>query len=130
VLVTGCGRLVVVIRRTVGLVAVVVVVTVGHVVPPHASQQLGISPAQALLPFGALHAAALRLTRHVCTPVAVVRQQVTDPDLRQVDFAAHFFTAPLHSLGSVRALTAAVAWWATQLTYCPWVGAVAQPMPS
>ena len=48
------------------LVAVVVVVAgAGHVAPPHASQQLGRSPTQALPRCGALHAPAFRLMPHV-----------------------------------------------------------------
>ena len=40
-----------------------------------------------------LHAVALRLMLHLVTPVAVVRQQVTEPDLPQVDCAAQLFMA-------------------------------------
>jgi len=66
----------------------------------HASQQLGRCPTQACPPFGALHRVALALMLHFVTSLAVVRQQVTNPRLPQVDRAAHDFTALLQDLGS------------------------------
>src|SRR5215831_3569130 len=64
------GMVVVVVdeRRfaSVVLVAIVVVVAgAGQAAPPHASQQLGRSPMQAMPRRGALHAAGFRLTLHV-----------------------------------------------------------------
>jgi hypothetical protein len=41
-----------------------------------------------------LHRSALDLVEHFVTPFAVVRQQVTNPGLPQVDLAAHLTTAP------------------------------------
>jgi len=113
-----CTR-VVVVRRTVVAVGVVVVVTVGHVAPPQASQQLATSPTQALPPLGGRHAPALGLMLHLGTPRPVVRQQVTNPRLPQVDFAAHRLTAPLHAFGNAPALTAVFAAATAHLTYVP-----------
>jgi hypothetical protein len=100
---------VLVVGRRVVLVGLVIVVAVGHVVPPHASQQLDTSPTQTVPFLGALHAAALRLMLHFCTPLAFVRQHATKPGLPQVDFAAHRLTAPLQAFGNVPAFTAAFA---------------------
>src|SRR5947208_14231393 len=63
---------------------------------PHASQQLAVRPTQAAPCRGRLQWAASRATRHVVTPAAVVRQQVTKPNLPQVDLAAHLTSARLH----------------------------------
>jgi len=109
VLVVVVRTCVVVVRGRVVPVGVVVVVTVGHVAPPQASQQLDTSPTQAVPRLGALQAAARRLMLHVCPRCAFVRQHVTNPGLPQVDFAAHRFTAPLQAFGSVPALTAILA---------------------
>ena len=98
------------------MLVVVVVAGVGHVAPPHASQQLGRSPMQAVPPGGRLQAASLGLRLHVCTPRAFVRQQVTKRGRPQVDCAAQRLTLALQALGSVPALTAALATAAAHLT--------------
>ena len=101
---------------TVG-VAVAVAVAVGgsgvgvsvgtHPDAVHASQQLGNPVEQLPPPLGALHLDGLDLTRHLVFPLAVVRQQVTNPAGRpQVDLVAHFFTADEHARGSVPSATA------------------------
>jgi hypothetical protein len=87
---------------------VVVEVLVGVVVVQ--SQQLPVS-VLAVPSFGALHFAALLLILHFTLPFLVVRQHRT-PLVPQVDFAAHFFTAPAQLL-----LTrTAFACWIAQLT--------------
>ncbi len=99
---------VVVVWRSVELVGVLVVVVAGagHVAPPHASQQLSTLPTQAVPPFGLLQAAACFFTLHFCTPLAVVRQQVTEPARPQVECTAQRMTAPLQAPGSAPAFTA------------------------
>jgi hypothetical protein len=62
--------------------------------PAHASQQLANSPTHDEPSFGALHRSGLDLVEHFVTPFAVVRQQLTNPGLPQVDLAAHLTTAP------------------------------------
>src|SRR5439155_3571 len=75
----------------VGPMVAVVLVTVRTVVvvllagAPHASQQLGADPTNAVPPRGGLQAPALRLIEQVVLPVASVRQQVTAPGMPQVD---------------------------------------------
>lgn len=103
--------------RVVGGVAGEGGAVVGQLVMGHASQQLVWVPAQACPPFGALHAPALRLTPHFRAPFAVTRQQVTKPDLPQVEFAAHRLTAAAQGLGSAPALTAPLTTWAAHCTY-------------
>jgi len=72
----------------------VVVVVVGQLGPlpgaGQASQQLVQFP---IVPVAGQCAASF-LTLHF-VPAIVVRQQVTEPGLPQVECAAHFFTAPL-----------------------------------
>src|SRR5262245_57680288 len=69
-------------------------------------------------PFGTLQWSPSDFVEHFVTPLALVRQQVTNPDLPQVDLAAHFTTAPLQ-LGFV-SCSAVFAAPAAQLTYWPW----------
>jgi hypothetical protein len=88
--------------------------------PPgkHASQQLGTPTAtHDVPPFGGVQWLALDFVEHFVTPL-LVRQQVTNPVLPQVDLAAHFTTAPWQ-LGfvSCKAVFAALV---AQLTYWPW----------
>ena len=45
-------------------------------------------------PFGGLHLSELDFVEHDVTPLALVRQQVTNPGLPHVDLAAHFTTTP------------------------------------
>jgi hypothetical protein len=61
-----------------------------------------------------LHRAALGFTEHFVFPVAVVRQHVTKPEEPQVEFLAHFTTAPLQSLGRLPLVAAIFATCATQ----------------
>jgi hypothetical protein len=101
--------------------AVLVVVEPAHPVPVHASQQLENDPTQAVpLPDG-VQLDADFLSEHFVLPF-LVRQQVTNPGLPQVDLAAHFLTAPLQLLGRLRLLLAESA---THFTYWPWFAAVA-----
>jgi hypothetical protein len=82
-----------------------------------ASQQLAKLPTHAEPPFGALQLAALDFVEHFVTPL-LVRQQVTNPGLPQVDRAAHFTTAPLQ-LGFV-VCNAVFAAPVAHFTYWPW----------
>ncbi len=97
---------------------VVVVVVVGQLGPlpggGQASQQLAQLP---IVPFFALHDGASFLILHF-GPFAVERQQVTASGLPQVEWAAHFLTAPLQLGGRLGLLPLAsmLATWATQLT--------------
>ena len=71
----------------------------------HASQQLGNPVVQVAPPLGARHFAGLDLTEHLVRPLAVVRQQVTQPAGRpHVDRVTHFVTSPLHELGTPTAV--------------------------
>src|SRR5439155_7417219 len=79
-----------------GRVVVVVVVWLLQPPAPHASQQLAVLPTQAEPCRGRVQWAASRVTRHFVTPAAVVRQQVTRPNLPQVVRAAHLTSARLH----------------------------------
>jgi hypothetical protein len=83
-----------------------------------ASQQLENVPTHDMPPFGALQLAALDFVEHFVTPLELVRQQVTNPDLPQVDLAAHFTTAPLQ-LGFVFC-SAIFACSVAHFTYWPW----------
>jgi hypothetical protein len=65
--------------------------------PPHASQQLGTVPTQAVPPLVARQRVADFFTPQRCLPSAVVRQQVTAPARPQVDLAAHRLRLALHS---------------------------------
>src|SRR4051794_17551827 len=56
---------------------------------PHASQQLGNSPAHAVPPRGARQWSRSRLMWHEVTPRAVVRQQATAPAFPQDERVAH-----------------------------------------
>ena len=49
----------------------------------------------AVPPFCGLHLSVLDFVEHFVTPLAFVRQQVTNPGLPHVDLAAHLTTAPL-----------------------------------
>jgi len=71
-----------------------------------------------------VHAPELLLVLHFVAPLELVRQHVTKPCFPQTERAAHFLTAPRHSLGSE---VFAFAWCATHETYCPWLAAVVQP---
>jgi hypothetical protein len=110
-------------------VAVAVAVAVGvsvnggaHPEAVQASQQLANCPTQAVPPGGAMHFATLLFVLHFVLPVLVVRQQVTKPGLPQIERAAHFFTKRAQDgFASVKS-----ACCAAQLTYAPWLGAVAQ----
>jgi len=103
----------------------VVLVAVGTVVvvvlsgAPHASQQLGTDPTNAVPPLGGLQAAALCLIEQVVLPAASVRQQVTAPGKPQVDCEAQDTTASRHSSRSSPSATASSATWPTQFTYLP-----------
>ena len=95
--------------------AVVVVVVASAQLPAaQLSQQLGMVPTHAEPPLGAVHLAAFGLTTHFVLPLAVVRQQVTNPALPQVDFLAHPNTAARNAFGRSPLSTAALATWATQ----------------
>jgi hypothetical protein len=50
-----------------------------------ASQQLGTLPTQALPPGGGVHASGARFVLHFVAPLGLVRQQVTNPGLPQVE---------------------------------------------
>jgi hypothetical protein len=81
-----------------------------------ASQQLANVPTHAVPPFGALHLSMPDLVEHFVWPLALVRQQVTNPGLPQVERAAHFTTAPLQLWFASVAFACCVA----HLTYWPW----------
>ena len=93
-----------------------VVVGVGQLGPlpgvEHASQQLVQLPT---LPPFAVQCGASGLMLHF-VPLVVIRQQVTAFGLPQVEWAAHFLTAPAQFFGSRSAVTRALATPATQLT--------------
>ena len=55
-------------------------------------------PTHAEPPFGGLHRSAFDFVEHFVTPLAFVRQQVTNPGLPHVDLAAQLTTAPLQLL--------------------------------
>jgi len=97
---------------------------------PQESQQLVAVPAHAWPPFGALHLLALDLIEHFTLPRRSTWQQVTAPDLPHVDLAAQLVTTPLHSFGRSPEEASRSATCATQLTYLPWLLAVAQHSPS
>src|SRR5258708_3212738 len=101
--------------------AVLVVVAPAHPVLVHASQHLENDPTQAVPPPGGVQLDADFLSEHFVLPF-LVRQQVTNPGLPQVDLAAHFLTAPRQFFGRLTLLFAESA---TQLTYAPWFVAVA-----
>jgi hypothetical protein len=111
------GRVVEVVRGWVVEVArgrVVVVVAAAQLPAAQVSQQLGTVLTQAEPPLGAVHLAALGFTTHFVLPLAVVRQQVTNPALPQVDFLAHPNTAARHAFGRSPLSAAALATRATQ----------------
>jgi hypothetical protein len=93
---------------------VVVVVASTQLPAAQLSQQLGVVPTHAEPPLGAVHFAALGFTTHFVLPFAVVRQQVTNPALPQVDFLAHPSTAARHAFGRLPLCAAVLATWATQ----------------
>jgi hypothetical protein len=93
---------------------VVLVVASAQLPAAQLSQQLGMVPTHAEPPFGALHLAALGFTAHFVLPLAVVRQQVTNPALPQVDFLAHPSTSARHAFGRLPLCAAVLATWATQ----------------
>jgi hypothetical protein len=64
------------------------------------SQQLAAAPTHATPAFGGLHLSARLLIEQRTLPRRSTRQHVTKPGLPQVERAAHFITAPLHSCGS------------------------------
>ena len=109
----------------VGPMVAVVLVTVRTVVvvllagAPHASQQLGADPTNAVPPRGGLQAPALRLIVQVVLPATSVRQQVTAPGMPQVDCDAQDTTASSHSSRSSPSATASPATLATQCRYLP-----------
>src|SRR5262245_31051608 len=74
--------------------------------PLQASQQLDRLLTHAVPPLGTVQAAAPLFTLHFPVPLAVVRQQATDPERPQVEPAAHFRIVRSQDLGSVPALTA------------------------
>src|SRR5262249_24920356 len=82
--------------------------------PAQLSQQLGIVPTHAEPPLGAVHLAALGFTTHFVLPLAVVRQQVTNPALPQVDFLAHPRTEARQASRRLPFCTAVLATLATQ----------------
>src|SRR5262249_40498893 len=67
-----------------------------------------------------------RLTLHVCTPSAVVRQQLTNPGLPQVDLPAQLMTEARHVSGSLPARIACLTTCAAHRTYARWVPAAPQ----
>lgn len=89
--------------------------------PPHASQQLGTVPTQAVPPLGARQRAASLFTLQRKPPETLVRQQVTAPARPHVERAAQRLTAPLHSVRSCPRATRVVSTPEAQLTYAPWV---------
>jgi hypothetical protein len=101
--------------------SVVVVVVVVAAQPPatQASQQLGTFPTQACPPAGARHRSALDFLLQRVSPLAFVRQHVTNPGRPHVDFAAHWTTALRHSFGRSPSATAARATSVTHRTYAP-----------
>ena len=109
----------------VGPMVAVVLVTVRTVVvvvragAPHASQQLGADPMNAVPPLGGLQAPALRLIVQVVLPATSVRQQVTAPGMPQVDCDAQDTTVSSHSSRSSPSATASRATLATQCRYLP-----------
>ena len=109
----------------VGPMVAVVLVTVRTVVvvllagAPHASQQLGADPTNAVPPRGGLQAPALRLIVQVVLPATSVRQQVTAPGMPQVDCDAQDTTVSSHSSRSSPSATASPATLATQCRYLP-----------
>jgi len=99
------------------LVVVEVDVVVGVQSPaPHASQQLGTVPVQAVPPFGARQRIASLFTLQRSVPPALVRQQATAPGRPQVDRAAQRLTVPLHSARSWPVATRTASTPAAQLT--------------
>src|SRR5215468_10300509 len=111
------GRVVLVARGWVVEVArgrVVVVVAAAQPPAAQLSQQLGTMPTQAEPPLGAVHLAALGFTTHFVRPLAVVRQQVTNPALPQVDFLAHPRTEARQASRRLPFCTAVLATLATQ----------------
>src|SRR5262245_61059468 len=58
---------------------------------------------------------------HVCTPSAVVRQQLTNPGLPHVDLAAQLMTESRHVSGSLPARIARRTTCAAHRTYARWV---------
>src|SRR5262245_22505373 len=98
--------------------AVVVVITAPGQVPAlQLSQQLGTVPTHAVPPLGATHFDSLGATEHLLWPVEFVRQQVTKPDLPQVDLRAQLTTLALHCFGRLPLRAAVFAAWAMHLTY-------------
>jgi len=103
---------VVVFGGAVLVVLLVVVLGAGQLDPPpgagHASQQLAHAPT---VPCFAVQCAASFLILHF-VPLVVAKQQVTAPALPQVEWDAHFLTAPAQLLF----VRTAFACWAAQLT--------------
>ena len=93
--------------------------TAAHPPDTQASQQLAWLPTVAVPCLGALHLPASCLMEHFVTPLAVVRQHVTNPGFPQVDRAAHMWIGCAELFGSVPIFTAAVRCCATHLTYAP-----------
>jgi hypothetical protein len=103
----------------VGTPVVLVVVSQTNAPPgddSHASQQLVAVPTHAWPSFGGLHLSALFLIEHFTLPLRSMRQQVTEPGLPHVDFAAQRVTSPLHSFGSAPLFARSLATSLTQLT--------------
>lgn len=69
-----------------------VVVVVAQPLGVQASQQLTACPTHSDPPLGGRHFVASPLIEQVVTLFPVVRQQVTNPGLPQVECEAHFFT--------------------------------------
>jgi hypothetical protein len=82
----------------------------------HESQQLVSVPTQAAPPGGAVHELSDDFVLQRVAPDALVRQQVTNPGLPQVDRAAQRFTSPLQLRGKRSAPARALATAAAQLT--------------
>jgi hypothetical protein len=101
----------------VGPPGMVVVVLIGQLPAPQASQQLGTSFTQAPPLLGAVHFPGSATMEHFVTPFAEVRQHETKPGRPHVDWAAHLRTACLHCFGRLPLATAAFATPATHLTY-------------
>ena len=95
---------------------VVVVVVAAQRPAAHASQQLAADPMQASPRFVAVHREGSGLTAHFVSPLRSVRQQVTEPDLPQVDFRAQRTMTCLQSFGRLPLFTARRATRATHFT--------------
>ena len=93
--------------------------------PPgaHASQQLGQS---LTVPPSAAQVAASGVSWQLVRPLAVMPQQMTNPDRPQTDCAAHRLIFALHSRGSTPVATRSFVLFAAQRRYALWLEASVQ----